>query len=130
MAGQLHRAGEIAENGPVQGRFSAYSVILKMDLAIFVPLCYTLKKTTVWGETIMRQRRLRVVVTFHTTAGAMAAESACRRLGLEGKLISVPRQLTSDCGIAWSAPPELRETLETSLAEAGVETAGFYQITV
>ena len=54
----------------------------------------------------------------------------CRRLGLAGKLISVPRQVTSDCGIAWSAPPELRETLEIRLAEAGVETAGFYELMV
>ena len=78
----------------------------------------------------MRQRRLQLVVAFHTTAAAMATEDLCRRLGLAGKLISVPRQVTSDCGIAWSAPPELRETLEIRLAEAGVETAGFYELMV
>ena len=49
-------------------------------------------------------------------------------LGLEGKLISVPRCITSDCGMAWSAPPELREHLETRLQEAGIETAGFYEL--
>ena len=75
-------------------------------------------------------RQLRLVVAFHTTSAAIAAEALCRRLGLEGKLISVPRQVTSDCGIAWSAPPELRETLEIRLAEAGVETAGFYELVV
>ena len=78
----------------------------------------------------MRQRRLQLVVALHTTAAAMATEALCRRLGLAGKLISVPRQVTSDCGIAWSAPPELRETLEIRLAEAGVETAGFYELMV
>ena len=41
----------------------------------------------------MRQRGLRCVVSFHTTAGAMAAERLCRREGLEGKLISVPRSV-------------------------------------
>ena len=46
----------------------------------------------------MRQRRLQLVVAFHTTAAAMATEALCRRLGLAGKLISVPRQVTSDCG--------------------------------
>ncbi len=76
----------------------------------------------------MRQRRLQLVVAFHTAA--MATEALCRRLGLAGKLISVPRQVTSDCGIAWSAPPELRETLEIRLTEAGVETAGFYELMV
>ena len=55
-------------------------------------------------------------------------QQLCRRLGLEGKLISVPRCITSDCGMAWSAPPELREHLETRLQEAGIETAGFYEL--
>ena len=54
----------------------------------------------------MREKSPRLIVTFHTTAGAIATEQLCRRLGLEGKLISVPRSITSDCGIAWSAPPE------------------------
>ena len=57
----------------------------------------------------MREKSPRLIVTFHTTAGAIATEQLCRRLGLEGKLISVPRCITSDCGMAWSAPPELRE---------------------
>ena len=78
----------------------------------------------------MRQRRLRCVVSFHTTAGAMAAERLCRKEGLEGKLISVPRSVTSDCGLAWSAPRELRESLEALLGSAGVETAGFYELLV
>lgn len=60
----------------------------------------------------------------------MAAERLCRREGLEGKLISVPRSLTSDCGLAWSAPPELRSTLESRFLEAGIETAGFHELTV
>jgi len=30
--------------------------------------------------------------------------------------------------MAWSAPPELREHLETRLQEAGIETAGFYEL--
>lgn len=76
----------------------------------------------------MQQRQLRLVVAFHTTAAAMATEALCRRLGLAGKLISVPRQVTSDCGMAWSAPPELREILKSRLAESGVETAGFYEL--
>ena len=78
----------------------------------------------------MRQRVLRCVVSFHTTAGAIAAERLCHREELEGKLISVPRSITSDCGLAWSAPPELREVLERRLQEAGVEVAGFYELTL
>ena len=76
----------------------------------------------------MREKQQRLVVAFHTTADAMAAERLCHQHGLEGRLISVPRCITSDCGIAWSAPPELRQTLESSLDAAGIEAAGFYQL--
>jgi len=76
----------------------------------------------------VREKQLRVVVSFHTTAAAMAVERLCRERGLEGKLISVPRSITSDCGLAWSAPPALRETLEALLSENGVEAAGFHDL--
>ena len=76
----------------------------------------------------MRKKQLRVVVSFYTTAGAMATEQLCRREGLEGRLISVPRSITSDCGIAWSAPVETRAVLEAGLREAGIETAGFHEL--
>lgn len=74
----------------------------------------------------MRKKELRLVVAFHTTAAAMSAEKICSNKGLEGRLISVPRSITSDCGIAWSAPPELREQLEALFDEAGLEVSGFY----
>lgn len=78
----------------------------------------------------MREKQLRLVVAFHTTAGAMAAERLCGKLALEGRLISVPRSVTSDCGIAWSAPPELRPALEAQFRTAGIETAGYYELMV
>lgn len=78
----------------------------------------------------LREKQLRLVLTFHTTAEAMATEKLCREHGLEGRLISVPRCITSDCGIAWSAPPHLRETLEAVLAERGIDTAGFYEVMI
>ena len=76
----------------------------------------------------MRAKSLRLVVTFHTTAEAMATERLCRREGLPGKLISVPRCLTSDCGIAWSAPTETRETLEETMRAERIDAAGFHEV--
>ena len=76
----------------------------------------------------MEKQQIRLVVTFHTTAEAMATEQLCRKHGLPGKLISVPRQLTSDCGIAWACPAELRQTVSELLAENGVEYAGLHEL--
>ncbi len=78
----------------------------------------------------MRTGQPRLVVAFHTTAAAMATERLCGAHGLEGKLIPVPRRVTSDCGIAWSAPPEVREALAALLEANGVEPAGFYDMTL
>ena len=76
----------------------------------------------------MRSKEPRLVISFHTTAEAMATERLCRQNGLEGKLISVPRSITSDCGLAWSAPSALREAIETLLVRHAVEAAGYHEL--
>lgn len=68
----------------------------------------------------MIQKEMRLVVTFHTTAQAMAMEQACRGAGADGRLIPVPRSITAGCGLAWSARPESREPLEALMQEQGI----------
>lgn len=65
----------------------------------------------------MRKPEARTVITFHTTAEAMAAERLFRALELPGKLITVPRKLSSDCGLAWSAPAETGPQAEDALRQ-------------
>ena len=74
----------------------------------------------------MREKEEKLIITFHTTSAAIAMEKHCKANGLPGRLIPVPRSITSDCGIAWSSPPELRSALETAMQEAGIEPAGFH----
>lgn len=78
----------------------------------------------------MKKTDPRVIVTFYTTAEAMAAEKACRSRQLPGRLISAPRALSADCGIAWSSPPEEKEAVVTALTDAGVEFAGVHEIII
>ena len=49
----------------------------------------------------MREKKLWLVITFHTTAAAIAMEKLCRAKGLPWRLIPVPRELTADCGMSW-----------------------------
>ena len=51
----------------------------------------------------MRPKTLKLVVTFHTTAAAMAMEALCKAQNLPGRLIPTPRELTADCG-PWRTP--------------------------
>lgn len=74
----------------------------------------------------MRKKQKRLVVTFHTTADAMALEAACREAGLAGRLIPVPRALSAGCGLAWRAEPEQEADLQDLIDRAGLETEGLF----
>lgn len=69
----------------------------------------------------MRRKELKLVVTFHTTADAMAMEKVCRTAEVSGRLIPVPREISAGCGLAWCAPPEEREKLVDVMAQHGIE---------
>ncbi len=78
----------------------------------------------------MRPKQLRLIVTFHTTTSAMAMERICMEKKVPGRLIPVPRDITAGCGMSWCAPMEARRDIETAVSEAGIETAGWYELLV
>ena len=49
----------------------------------------------------MLRKTLSLIITFDATVQAMAAESCLQALGLPGRLIPVPREITAGCGLAW-----------------------------
>lgn len=71
-----------------------------------------------------RVRRPALVLTFPTTAAAMACEELCGRVGLPGRMIPVPGQISAGCGLAWKAAPQDQDALVSALAEAGVAVEG------
>ena len=74
----------------------------------------------------MQKPEARTVITFHTTAEAMAAERLLRELALPGKPTTVPRRLSSDCGLAWSAPAEAGGAAEDALRQRNSGYDGVY----
>ena len=42
-----------------------------------------------------------IVISFNTTTDAMAFEKFCLENNYKGKLISVPKEIDSGCGLAW-----------------------------
>ncbi|SET53121.1 DUF3343 domain-containing protein [Lacrimispora sphenoides] len=52
----------------------------------------------------MRKKEQKIVITFRTTAEAIAMESQCQKEGIPGRLIPVPRQISSGCGLSWAMP--------------------------
>lgn len=76
----------------------------------------------------MRERTEKCVVTFRTTAGAMAMEAACKSLGMPGRLIPVPRSITAGCGVCWAGPKEQRTAIEELVMEKGLDVDGIYGV--
>ena len=69
----------------------------------------------------MRKKELRLVVTFHTTADAMAMEKACKEHEVNGRLIPVPRAISAGCGLAWCAEPDERDAVIGIMDRLGIE---------
>ena len=69
----------------------------------------------------MRKKELKLVVTFHTTADAMAMEKACKEQEIPGRIIPVPRSISAGCGLAWCAGLEDREQIAAMMQQTGIE---------
>ena len=69
----------------------------------------------------MRKKEKKLVVTFHTTADAMAMEKACREHNAPGRLVSLPRRICAGSGKAWCAAPQDRDRILQVLEERKIE---------
>ena len=78
----------------------------------------------------MRKKELKLVVTFHTTADAMAMEKACKESGTPGRVIPVPRAISAGCGLAWCADLSAREEITAMMQEAGIESEDLHECMV
>ena len=76
----------------------------------------------------MREKTLRFVVTFYTTAEAMATEKLCKEQNIAGKLISAPRSVSADCGIAFSADISLKDIVREAIENKGIEVQDYYEL--
>ena len=68
------------------------------------------------------------VVLFGTTSAALRAERVLGKTALRVKLIPVPREFSSDCGIALRFDWDLAARVQAELREAGVEPAGIHRL--
>lgn len=72
----------------------------------------------------MRVKVDSLVITFPTTAAAMACEDLCKKKSLPGRMIPVPGQISAGCGLAWKVSPADRPVFELELAAAGIALSG------
>ena len=67
------------------------------------------------------------VAIFHSIHRVLKAEKILKHEAVDFLLIPVPRQLTSDCGLALRFSPEAKDALLRVLADANLPPAEMYQ---
>ena len=78
----------------------------------------------------MRKKELKLVVTFHTTADAMAMEKACKEHNVPGRIIPVPRTISAGCGLAWCAELDEREQISDMMKQVGIQEEDMHECMV
>lgn len=58
------------------------------------------------AENQMREKINYTIITFDTTAQAVAMEKYCTAQGIPGRLIPVPAAVSAGCGICWRMKTE------------------------
>ena len=78
----------------------------------------------------MKKKELKLVVTFHTTADAMAMEKACKEQEVPGRIIPVPRAISAGCGLSWCAELSDREQIMAMMKKTGIEEEEIHECQV
>ncbi len=68
------------------------------------------------------------VVLFRNTQAAIRAEQVLQSVGVQGKLIPTPRQLSAECGMALRFPRSDSERVRTLLAQAGLTFQAIHEL--
>lgn len=78
----------------------------------------------------MRKKELKLVVTFHTTADAMAMEKACKEQNAPGRIIPVPRAVSAGCGLSWCADLSDKERIAEVMQSVGIQEEEMHECMV
>lgn len=69
----------------------------------------------------MLEKKLSLVVSFNKTTDAMAVEEYCLKNNITGRLIPLPKEISSGCGLAWKCPIEDKENMLKILNEINIK---------
>jgi len=76
----------------------------------------------------MREKELRLIITFNSTTDAMAFERYCHKREIEGRLIPVPRTISASCGMCWRTSPDRKKEIEEDVKNARLIVSGIYEM--
>ncbi|MBQ6391249.1 MAG: DUF3343 domain-containing protein [Eggerthellaceae bacterium] len=69
---------------------------------------------------------MHTIVSFDSVSDAFSFSDAARKAGIEGRLRTIPRQISAGCGTAWDSPPGWYDAIERLLADGHLAYDGIY----
>lgn len=76
----------------------------------------------------MRIKEKYAVITFQSTAQAMAMEKYCMAQQIPGRLIPVPTEITAGCGLAWRIRSEEYPAFQERMEKMETGYEGVYEL--
>lgn len=76
----------------------------------------------------MRKKTKQLVITFSTTTAAMAMEKRAQEMGILGRLIPLPSEISAGCGLSWKTKPEEKEKMLVFLEEEKLKWEAMYEL--
>lgn len=68
------------------------------------------------------------IATFDTTHMALFFEKSCRGLGLNVKIVPVPRSISASCGLACSFPCDEESAVKNVVTEKSIDVAEYHKL--
>ena len=72
----------------------------------------------------MRKKTKQLVITFSTTT----AEKRAQEMGIFGRLIPLPSEISAGCGLSWKTKPEEKEKILVFLEEEKLKWEAMYEL--
>ena len=76
----------------------------------------------------MRKKTKQLVITFSTTTAAMTMEKRAQEMGIFGRLIPLPSEISAGCGLSWKTKPEEKEKMLVFLEEEKLKWEAMYEL--
>ena len=76
----------------------------------------------------MRKKTKQLVITFSTTTAAMAMEKRAQEMGIFGRLIPLPSEISAGCGLSWKTKQKKKEKMLVFLEEEKLKWEAMYEL--
>lgn len=74
------------------------------------------------------QKNEKLIIAFHNVTEIMRFEKKCKEASKPGRMIPVPRAVSTSCGFCWMADIADRPELEQFCQETGITPVAFHQV--